>query len=36
MLTDAQKIVLKADILANQDTAAAYAIGNLDALEKLW
>src|SRR5512139_87799 len=36
MLTDAQKTVLKADILANQDTAAAYEIGNLDAREKAY
>jgi hypothetical protein len=36
MLTDAQKVILKADILANADTLAAYNIGNLDALEKLY
>src|SRR5512139_2212282 len=36
MLTDAQKVTLKADILANADTLAAYNIGNLDALEKLY
>lgn len=36
MLTDAQKVTLKADILANADTLAAYEIGNLDALEKLY
>jgi hypothetical protein len=36
MLTDAQKVTLKADILANADTLAAYNIGNLDALEKAY
>ena len=36
MLTDAQKVTIKADILANADTLAAYEIGNLDALEKLY
>jgi hypothetical protein len=36
MLTDAQKVTIKADILANADTLAAYNIGNLDALEKLY
>ena len=36
MLTDAQKVTLKADILANADTLACYEIGNLDCLEKLY
>ena len=36
MLTDAQKVTIKADILANADTLAAYNNGNLDALEKLY
>jgi hypothetical protein len=36
MLTDAQKVTIKADILANADTLAAYNIGNLDAMEKLY
>jgi hypothetical protein len=36
MLTEAQRTAIKADILANADTLAAYNIGNLDALEKLY
>ena len=36
MLTDAQKVTLKADILAHQDTADVYGIGNLSTLADIY
>jgi hypothetical protein len=36
MLTEAQRTTLKADILANQDTADKYAIGDLSSLANLY
>ena len=36
MLTEAQRATIKADILANQDTADLYAIGNLSSLADLY
>jgi hypothetical protein len=36
MLTDAQKLTLKADILANGDTNALYQIGDLSGLSALY